>query len=196
LDIIEALKREEAKLENNAKNAVKHLGILRATMKFFGGSAKPKLAGLKRRKMSAATRARMAKANNRGGPRFEPRSPRRPPRGNSPLSVMEALVMGSISVACYKPGPGCEEALLALVRNHLPPLREQCLVTERASIVMRTAAGTIVEMFEWVSQEAIAGAHSNPAVLDLWKRFEAVRWYETPSNLPEFQNMFAHFEPI
>ena len=28
--------------------------------------------------------------------------------------------------------------------------------------------------FEWVSQEAIAGAHANPAVLDLWKRFEAV----------------------
>jgi hypothetical protein len=63
--------------------------------------------------------------------------------------------MGSISVACYKPRPGCEKALIALVRNHF-----------------------------------------NPAVLDLWKRFEAVCWYETPSNLPEFQNMFGHFEPI
>jgi len=80
--------------------------------------------------------------------------------------------MGSISVACYKPRPGCEEALLELVRNHLPPLRAQGLVTERTSIVMRTANGTIVEIFEWVSQEAIAGAHKNPAVLDLWKRFE------------------------
>ena len=27
---------------------------------------------------------------------------------------------------------------------------------------MRTAHGTIVEVFEWVSQEAIAGAHQNP----------------------------------
>jgi hypothetical protein len=104
--------------------------------------------------------------------------------------------MGSISVACYKPRPGCEEALLALVRNHLPPLRAQGLVTDRAPIVMRTGDGTIVEIFEWVSQEAIAGAHKNPAVLDLWKRFEAVCWYETPSNLAEFQNMFGHFEPI
>ena len=104
--------------------------------------------------------------------------------------------MGSISVACYKPRPGCEEALLELVRDHLPPLRAQGLVTERTSIVMRTANGTIVEIFEWVSQEAIAGAHQNPVVLDLWKRFEAVCWYETPSNLAEFQNMFAHFESV
>lgn len=104
--------------------------------------------------------------------------------------------MGSISVACYKPRPGREAALLELVRNHLPSLRAEGLVTERLPIVMRTADGTIVEIFEWVSQEAIAGAHTNPMVLELWKRFEAVCWYETPSNLPEFQNMFQHFEPI
>jgi hypothetical protein len=104
--------------------------------------------------------------------------------------------MGSISVACYKPKEGCEEALLELVRNHLPPLRAEGLVTDRPSIVMRTESGVIVEVFEWVSQEAIAGAHVNPAVLALWKRFEAVCSYETPSSLPEFQNMFAHFEPI
>jgi hypothetical protein len=104
--------------------------------------------------------------------------------------------MGSISVACYKPRPGCEERLLDLVRNHLPPLRAEGLVTERPPIVMRAADGTIVEVFEWVSQEAIAGAHHNPVVLDLWKRFEAVSWSETPSNLPEFQNMFSHFAPL
>jgi len=61
---------------------------------------------------------------------------------------------------------------------------------------MRAADGTIIEIFEWVSQEAIARAHTNPVVLDLLNRFEAACWYETPSNLPEFQNMFAHFEPI
>ncbi len=61
---------------------------------------------------------------------------------------------------------------------------------------MRSTDGTIVEVFESVSQEAIAGAHHNPAVLELWKRFEAVRSYETPANLPKFQKMFSHFEPI
>ena len=104
--------------------------------------------------------------------------------------------MGSISVACYKPKPGCERELLALVRNHLPPLRALGLVTERTSIVMRTADGTIIEIFEWVSQEAIDGAHHNPAVLELWSRFEKVCTYEIPSNLAEFQIMFGHFEPL
>jgi len=104
--------------------------------------------------------------------------------------------VGSISIACYKPRPGKEEALLELVRNHMEPLRSQGLVTDRQPIIMRAESGTIVEVFEWISKEAIAGAHTNPVVLDLWKRFEAVCWYETPSNLPEFQNMFSHFEPI
>jgi hypothetical protein len=104
--------------------------------------------------------------------------------------------MGSISVACYKPKPGKEEALVELVRNHLPPLRAEGLVTDRPSIVMRTASGAIIEVFEWVSQEAIAGAHSNPVVLDLWKRFEEICSYEIPASLPEFQQMFAHFEPV
>ena len=68
------------------------------------------------------------------------------------------------------------------------------LVTERPLIAMRAADGTIVEIFEWVSHDAITGALKNPAVLDLWKRFEKVCCYETPSSLAEFQN--AHFEPI
>lgn len=104
--------------------------------------------------------------------------------------------MGSISVACYKPRPGCEQTLLDLVRDHLPPLRAEGLVTAREPIVMRTADGTIVEVFEWVSREAIAGAHTNPVVLDIWKRFEAACVFETPSNIAEFQNMFAHFEAV
>ena len=104
--------------------------------------------------------------------------------------------MGSISVACYKPKAGCEAALLELVRGHLPPLRAEGLVTDRASIVMRAADWTIIEIFEWVSPEAIAGAYTNPVVLDLWKRFETVCTYEIPSNIAEFQNMFAHFQPI
>lgn len=104
--------------------------------------------------------------------------------------------MGSIAIACYKPRPGREQELLELVRNHLPPLRAEGLVTNRSPIVVRCADGTIVEIFEWDSQEKIQAAHTNPAVLDLWKKFEAVCWYETPANIKEFQNMFSHFEPI
>ena len=104
--------------------------------------------------------------------------------------------MGSISVACYKPKAGCQEALLALVRDHLPPLRAVKLVTDRESIVMRTADGTVIEVFEWVSPEAIANAHSHPAVIELWKKFEAVCTYEIPGNIEEFRKLFAPFEAV
>ena len=104
--------------------------------------------------------------------------------------------MGSVVVACYKPRPGREADLLDLVRNHMTPLLAEGLVTGRTPIVMRCADGTIVEVFEWTSQAAIASAHTNPVVLDLWKSFEAVCWYETPANLPEFKNMFSSFEPL
>lgn len=85
---------------------------------------------------------------------------------------------------------------MALVRDHLPPLRAAGLVTQRESIVMRAADGTIIEVFEWISQEAIAKAHSHPSVLELWKKFEAVCTYEIPSNVAEFRNLFSHFEAV
>ncbi|MHB8529452.1 MAG: hypothetical protein ACYC8V_08075 [Caulobacteraceae bacterium] len=104
--------------------------------------------------------------------------------------------MGSMVVACYKPRPGEEAALLDLVLGHLGPLRAEGLVTDRDPIVMRAANGTLVEVFEWISQDHIAAAHKNPVVQELWKKFEAVCWYETPANIPEFQNMFSHLEGL
>jgi hypothetical protein len=63
MNIIKALKREEAKLEKHVKHAFKSLAALKATMKFFGGTTPgAKLVYGKKRRMSAATRARMAKA--------------------------------------------------------------------------------------------------------------------------------------
>jgi hypothetical protein len=63
LDIIKALKREEAKLEKNVKNAFKRLAALKATMKFFGGTTPgTKLVYGKKRRMSAAGRLAIFKA--------------------------------------------------------------------------------------------------------------------------------------
>jgi len=104
--------------------------------------------------------------------------------------------MPSLVVACYTPKPGCAEKLLELVRDHLPPLRAEGLVTPRESIVMRSADGTILEIFEWVSQEAIASAHANPVVPAMWEKFGAVCTYVTPASFAEFQTPFGHFEPV
>ncbi len=62
MNIVKALKREEAKLEKNVKHAFKRLAALKATMKFFGGTTPgSKLVYGKKRRTSAATPARMAK---------------------------------------------------------------------------------------------------------------------------------------
>jgi hypothetical protein len=96
--------------------------------------------------------------------------------------------MGSISVACYKPRTGKEEALLELVRNHLPPLRAEGLVTDRIPIVMRTESGTIIEIFEWVSKEAIAGAplqSGRPRSVETLRSDMLVRNAREPARVPE-----------
>jgi hypothetical protein len=104
--------------------------------------------------------------------------------------------MGCVVIACYKPKPGREAELLDLVRNHLTPLRAEGLVTDRKPIIMRAADGALVEVFEWISQETIAAAHTNPVVLELWKKFEAVCSYEIPASLPEVHNLWSNFEPV
>ena len=63
MDIIKALKREEAKLEKNVKHAFKKLAALKATMKFFGGTTPgTKLVYGKKRRMSAAGRLAISRA--------------------------------------------------------------------------------------------------------------------------------------
>jgi hypothetical protein len=61
MDILKALKREEAKLEKTVKSALKHLVALRAAMKIFGGAESGEKTG-NRSKMSASARARISKA--------------------------------------------------------------------------------------------------------------------------------------
>jgi len=104
--------------------------------------------------------------------------------------------MGLICVLCYKPNPDCEEALLEVVRNYVPALRAEGLVTERPSIIMRSRDGTIAEVLEWVSQEVLNRAYNNPAFVELQRRITAVSRRVAPSKLPEFQEVVSLFEAI
>ena len=46
--------------------------------------------------------------------------------------------MGRFVIAAYRPKPGHEDALLRELRDHLPVLRREGLVTDRPPYVMRT----------------------------------------------------------
>jgi len=72
---------------------------------------------------------------------------------------------GIVVIVAYRPKPGKENELLDLVRSRVPTLRKENLVADRAPTIMRSRDGTIVEVSEWKSQEAIDSAHKNPNVL-------------------------------
>ena len=101
--------------------------------------------------------------------------------------------MGQMVIALFRPKPDMHADLMACMRDHLPILRAQGLATSRPSVVLRAADGTLLEIFEWVSQAAIDAAHENPAVLALWQRYEACCEYVTLGDLAEAKAMFPGF---
>ena len=104
--------------------------------------------------------------------------------------------MGRIVIACYRPKPGKEDALRGLMREHLPILRSQDLVTDRESILMEARDGTILEVFEWKSQAAIDAAHENPVVLEMWDRYALCCDYVAVGDIEEAGELFSGFEPF
>ena len=104
--------------------------------------------------------------------------------------------MGRFVIAAYRPKPGHEDALLRELRDHLPVLRREGLVTDRPPYLMRAKDGTILEIFEWVSTEAVERAHGNPAVLEMWARFEAVCEYVAPADVEEARGPFSEFTAL
>lgn len=104
--------------------------------------------------------------------------------------------MGKIAIACYRPKPGMNDRLIQLTREHVPRLRARGLATDRAPIAMVAADGTVIEVFEWVSDAAIASAHQDPEVQRMWQEYAQVCDYVTLDSLAEAQQMFAGFTAI
>ncbi|MES1242189.1 MAG: hypothetical protein ABUT39_11265 [Acidobacteriota bacterium] len=104
--------------------------------------------------------------------------------------------MGRMVIVAYKPKPGKDSNLHAAVKKHLQVLRAEDLVTDREAFVMRALDGTVIEVFEWRSAEAIQAAHSNPAVHALWAEFGEACDYVPLASLGEAQQMFAEFDTL
>lgn len=78
---------------------------------------------------------------------------------------------GVVVIVAYRPKPGKEKETLELVRNRVPTLHNEGLVTVRAPTIVRARDGTVLEVSEWKSHEAIDAAHENPKVLAMWNKF-------------------------
>jgi quinol monooxygenase YgiN len=103
---------------------------------------------------------------------------------------------GVVVIVAYRPKAGREAELLELVRARVPTLRKEDLVSDRAPVIMRAKDGTIIEVSEWKSHEAIEAAHRNPRVLAMWDKFFAVCDCVPLNSVPEAETMFAGFEPV
>jgi len=104
--------------------------------------------------------------------------------------------MSVMVIACYKPKPGSDDALLALIKTHLPTLRAEGLVGDDAALCGRASDGTFVEVFCWKSQNAIDTAHSNKIVGAMWAKFAAVSDYTVISNVAGAADMFMSLTPV
>jgi hypothetical protein len=104
--------------------------------------------------------------------------------------------MGKFVIVAYSPKAGMNDQLMAAVGKHERVLRSERLVTDRPFYVMRGGDGTLVEVFEWNDADAIARAHSNPAVAALWAEFEAACSYRPLHTLAECQQLFANFDSV
>lgn len=103
---------------------------------------------------------------------------------------------GVVVIVAYRPKAGKEKELLQLVRNRVPTLRKEDLVTDRIPTIMRARDGTVIEVSEWKSREAIDAAHKNPNVLAMWNQFFALCDCIPLKSLAEAEEMFAGFEPV
>ena len=61
---------------------------------------------------------------------------------------------------------------------------------------MQARDGTIVEVFEWASREAIESAHSNPEVLKMWDEFFKICDFVPIADVEEAGEMFSEFAAV
>jgi hypothetical protein len=104
--------------------------------------------------------------------------------------------VGLSVIAVYRPKAGREDELLDVVRDHLPVLREAGLATDVEPVVLRTGDGTLIEVFEWASEEAVHHAHEHPRVQELWERFAAVSDNVPLAEVPAARERFATVERV
>lgn len=104
--------------------------------------------------------------------------------------------MGKIVIATYKPKPGKEKKLDSLVKNHIKLLRNQGLATLRTPMIMKSEDGTVVEVFEWISKQAIEEAKQNKYVQEYWERYRDVCDIIPVSELIEANTSFSEFNPF
>jgi quinol monooxygenase YgiN len=100
-----------------------------------------------------------------------------------------------ITMALYQPNTGKEEQLNSVLKNHIKTLEAEDLITSREPIRAQAADGTVIEIFEWKSDQAKDAAHESPAVMKIWNEIMEITEIKSLSSLDEANHPFPNFAP-
>ena len=104
------------------------------------------------------------------------------------------MVLNGTNRHSLLPSEGWEtERTTSVDDEHVQRLRAEGLVTDRTPIQIEAKDGTVLEVFEWESKEAIEAAHTNLRVLEMWNEYSAVCDYVPASSVEETSDLFAEF---
>ena len=101
-----------------------------------------------------------------------------------------------LAFAMYKPNEGKEGDLKEILKEHLPLLREFELISDKETYTIKATDGTIIEIFEWLSEETKAIAHQHPATRQLWGRMMAICTFPAMRDLDEGKRSFPDFQIV
>ena len=104
--------------------------------------------------------------------------------------------MGKFVIAAFRPKPGKEELLREVLRDHMPTLRKEGLITDRPAYLMQSSDGVYLEVFEWKSNATIDKAHKSETVRKLWARFEEACNYVPTGSVKGIDTLFPNFDSV
>lgn len=110
------------------------------------------------------------------------------------LEINPINMSTSLAMAMYKPKEGKAAELQQILDEHIPRLRELDLITTLEAITAISADGTLIEIFEWKSDEAKTVAHQHPAIMAIWGRMMPICEFPALKDLPEAQRPFPNFK--
>jgi quinol monooxygenase YgiN len=100
-----------------------------------------------------------------------------------------------ITMALYQPHVGKEEQLNDVLKKHIKTLEAENLITSREPIRAVASDGTVIEIFEWKSEQAKDAAHESPVVMKVWNEIMEIAEIKSLSSLEESKHSFPTFAP-
>jgi hypothetical protein len=101
---------------------------------------------------------------------------------------------GPVVIAIYKPDAGKEAEFMDLVRQHPGILKAEGLAGTRTPLVLQTDDGTVLEIFDWIDEDAAGKAHLSEAVQSLWAAMGEIGSFPAGKDVAAFQGTFPHFK--